>query len=186
MSFAAVRLSISSSRMNILTFLSLTLVGHFVSVNCDSDNPCDGGELFNLVCQMLRVMKKNVARGNRELETRFNTLTGLQKNATEELKAEIAKESKRLSQKQASDVKMLVGMIEEKIKGASSILQVKMEKNQKAANDKIDTLRAMNEKDILALETEVNEKMSNNTSAYKQTVQKLETEIEADKKRTNK
>jgi len=171
----------------IITVLLFTLLGNIVNVGCTdlSENPCNGSELFGLVCKMLVVLKRDAENASKDIEARFNALSDLQKNATKEIKMEIAKESKLLSEKHAADVKMLIGMIEEKIQSTSSVLQSKIEENRKNTSLKIDALSNTTKVDLLTLEDEVEKRIKNNTSLYQKSVEKLETEISEGKQQLN-
>jgi len=170
--------------MNLLTFFSYVLIGNLVVVNCiaATDNPCDGGQLFDLVCKMLKVMKKDAETGKKQLETRFKILSEMQNINKKEHKADIEQESKRLLLKQTNDVKMLVQMIEQKIKNASFVLQHKVNQNQKDMDLRVKAILNTSEANLYKFEQEVRIRMKNNTSVFKQAVQELEYEMDQDNK----
>jgi len=175
------------AKLTIVSVLLFTLLGNTINVDCNdlSNNPCDGSELFGLVCKMLQVLKSDVETGNKEIETRFNALSDLQKSSTKEMKMELAKESNLLSKKHAADVKMLIGLIEEKIQSTTSVLQSKIEANRKKTYSEISALSNTTKINVNILKEEVEKRIKNNTSMYTKSVEKLETRITDGKQELN-
>ena len=164
----------------ISSLLSVILLLLLCAARGDDVNPCDG-EMFALVCKTLRIMKRDAALSKRRLEERFNAINELQLNDTRDTKMAIQQEANKLSQKHASDVRMVTDMMERKLKALSSLLRHKIIETKQGLEIKNDNILRSTKGDLSKLKMEVLKRLENNTAVYKRGVQKVETQIQVNK-----
>lgn len=109
-------------RILVLAFSIFFLSSFCVKGDDATNNPCDGGELFSLVCKMLTIMKRNTATARKHLEAKFEAMEKEQKNVTLQVQNKLPQESEKLLQQHDSDVKVLVKLIETKVQTVTKIL----------------------------------------------------------------
>ncbi|XP_057311656.1 uncharacterized protein LOC130649402 [Hydractinia symbiolongicarpus] len=164
-------------RILALAFSIFCLSSFYVKGDDATSNPCDGGELFSLVCKMLTIMKRNTATARKHLEAKFVAVEKEQKNVTLQVQKKFRKESEKLLQKHDSDVKALVKLIETKVQTVTKILDKKMSENKKTMDERLTMIWGVTQSNLSRLETKIVKQINNSMVLNSKNFNKLESEI---------